>query len=122
MKSPLAIVAIAVLLLAGCSAPTEPLTSSPSPPAPAPPFVLVESTVSDSDSGPEPSIGVAPDGTLFTNLGSNVFRSRDNGTTWEDLGNPYPGVPNNDPDLAVDVDGTVWESRLYAAVCSAVSV
>lgn len=78
--------------------------------------------ISASESGPEPSLGVTPDGILFTVLSPNVFRSSDDGVTWEDLGDPASTFPNNDPDLAVDVDGTVWESRLYALACNEVSV
>ena len=107
------------LLLAGC-------TSSPgggdgaAPPDPAAPFALFESLVADDDAGSEPSLGVTPEGLLFTDLGSNVYRSRDQGRTWEFVADPNAPVPNFDPDLAVSVDGTVWESRLYIG-CAAVA-
>lgn len=117
---PAPLVALA-LLVAGCASSPGTTTSDPVL-NPDVPFVLVESKISNTTSGPEPSLGVTREGILFTNLGSNVFRSLDNGTTWDNLGNPYPNVPNNDPDLAVDVDATVWESRLVGTVCNAVSV
>ena len=84
------------------------------------PFTLVESLVAADDSGSEPSLGVTPDGILFTDLGSNVYRSDDQGRTWRFMADPNAPVPNLDPDLAVSVDGTVWESRLYVA-CAAVA-
>lgn len=117
----LALVCALALLVAGCTAP-QTTTTTAQDVVEEPAFLAVESRISNTTSGSEPSIGVTPDGILFTNLGSNVFRSMDNGTTWENMGNPFPGVPNNDPDLAVDVDGTVWESRLVGTACNAVSV
>ncbi|HWG91650.1 MAG TPA: sialidase family protein [Candidatus Thermoplasmatota archaeon] len=74
----------------------------------------------------EPSLGVTPSGVLFTNGGSAadpmiVYRSRDNGTTWENIGFAPELIPNLDPDLAVDVDGTVWANVLYVG-CNAVAV
>lgn len=99
--------------------------STSDPPAPAEvgpkPFAVFESMVTDADGGSEPSLGVTPDGILFTDLGSDVFRSDDQGQTWRLMGNPNPAIPNLDPDLAVDLDGNVWESRLYVA-CSEVAV
>ncbi|MEA3189714.1 MAG: hypothetical protein QOD77_296 [Thermoplasmata archaeon] len=118
----LAAALVALTALAGCGDTIDPPVLPPPPPPAAKPFVRVEAPVAKGDSGAEPSLGVAPDGTLYTNLFSNVYQSKDSGATWTNLGDPYPGIPNNDPDLAVDVDGTVWESRLYAAVCNAVSV
>ncbi len=78
--------------------------------------------ISEFEASGEPSLGVTPDGVIFTNLGSLVFRSTDGGSTWENVGDPAPLYPNNDPDLAVDLDGNIWESRLYALVCNEVSV
>ncbi len=78
--------------------------------------------VSESDGFGEPSLGVTPEGIIFTNLGSFIYRSNDGGHTWENVGDPAPLYPNNDPDLAVDLDGNIWESRLYALVCNEVSV
>ncbi|MGB1697567.1 MAG: sialidase family protein, partial [Thermoplasmatota archaeon] len=85
-------------------------------------FLAQLGRVSDAEGGGEPSLGVTPDGVWYTNIFSNVYRSTDDGATWENLGDPNPGIPNNDPDLAVDMDGVIWESRLYALVCNAVSV
>lgn len=118
----LAAALVALTALAGCSQTDKPVVPPLPPPPAAKPFVRVESLVAPNDSGAEPSLGVAPDGTLYTDLFSNVYQSKDNGTSWTNLGDPNPNIPNNDPDLAVDVDGTVWESRLYGAACNAVSV
>ncbi|MEA3136450.1 MAG: hypothetical protein QOC71_731 [Thermoplasmata archaeon] len=111
-----------VLFLAGCfQSDPAPAVRPEVPPAVMPPFVLVESVVAAGDGGSEPSLGVAPNGHLFTDLGSDVYRSVDEGRTWTLMGNPSAPVPNFDPDLAVDVDGNVWESRLYVG-CAAVAV
>jgi hypothetical protein len=112
----------AILLLAGClQSDGDPIAEAVPRPPEAVPFVLVESLVAPDDSGPEPSLGVTPGGHLFTALGSNVYRSVDEGRTWEFVADPSAPVPNFDPDLAVDIDGNVWESRLYIG-CSAVAV
>lgn len=112
----------AVLFAAGCLSPDDPPAVQPDAPAVAvPPFVLVESVVAASDGGSEPSLGVTPAGHLFTDLGSDVYRSIDEGRTWEFMANPSSPVPNFDPDLAVDADGNVWESRLWLG-CAAVAV
>lgn len=114
-----ATLAVVVLLLAGClSTPKDHSADGLAVPAP---FVLVEAPVAVGDSGAEPSLGVTPDGLLFTDLGSNVYRSDDQGRTWRLMADPSAPVPNFDPDLAVDRDGNVWESRLYIA-CAAVAV
>ena len=111
----------AVLLLAGCLQPDEAPAADPQAPlALPPPFVLVESVVAEDDGGSEPSLGVTPEGHLFTDLGSSVYRSVDQGRNWTFVADPNAPVPNFDPDLAVDVDGTVWESRLYIG-CAAVA-
>lgn len=112
-----------VPLLAGCLDGGTDDGPEPTPTVgPETPF-LERITVIDAGRGQgEPSLGVTPDGVLFTNIGSLIYRSRDGGATWEDLGDPAAPIPNNDPDLAVDVDGTVWESRLYALACNEVSV
>jgi hypothetical protein len=111
----------AVLFAAGClDSDPEPTGDPMVPPVAPPPFTLVESLIAADDSGSEPSLGVTPDGHLFTDLGSNVYRSVDQGRNWTFMADPSP-MPNLDPDLAVDGDGTVWESRLWLG-CAAVSV
>lgn len=114
-------IAVAVLLSSGCL--SAPGTDKPSdgPAAPVLPFAMVESVVAPDDSGAEPSLGVSPGGVLFTNLFSNVYRSTDLGRNWTLVGDPSAPILNADPDLAVDLDGNVWESRLYIA-CAAVAV
>ena len=115
------IAVLALLALAGCFGSDPPPAAPPeAQPAAAPPFVAVESVVADGDGGSEPSLGVTPEGHLFTDLGSNVYRSVDEGRTWQFVADPSAPVPNFDPDLAVSVDGTVWESRLYIG-CAAVA-
>lgn len=112
----------AALFAAGCFGSGPSPGADPAvPPGPLPPFVLIESLVAPDDNGPEPSLGVTPAGHLFTNLGSNVYRSIDDGRTWQFMANPSAPMPNFDPDLAVDADGNVWESRLYIG-CAAVAV
>jgi len=71
-------------------------------------------------------MGIAPDGTLYANglAGTGgrdpgaVYRSLDNGTTWERIGTPTAPMPNFDPDLAVARDGTVWFSSLWLGCSS----
>lgn len=76
------------------------------------PFVS-HNTLVDSDSRMgEPSLGVHPDGDLFTYTRAGVFRSSDDGQTWTALGNPMT-LPNFDPDLTVDPDGVVWYDTLW---------
>ncbi len=123
---PVTLAALAVLVvaaLAGCLAePKDADDGSPGLGAPLAPqlFAAVEALVAEDDAGSEPSLGVTPDGVLFTDLGSNVYRSDDQGRTWRPMGDPSAPVPNFDPDLAVSMDGTVWESRLYIG-CAAVA-
>lgn len=121
MRIPAAI-ALALLLTAGCLDDGKAPAATPDPVDPVlpQPFVLVESLIASDDAGSEPSLGVTPEGHLFTDLGSNVYRSVDDGRTWQFMADPSAPVPNFDPDLAVSVDGTVWESRLYIA-CAAVA-
>lgn len=113
------LVPLLLVSLAGCISDGE---TNETPESPAGPFLQTLGLVSESAGAGEPSLGVAPDGTWYTNIGSLVHQSKDNGTTWTNLGDPNPGIPNNDPDLAVDMDGVIWESRLYSLVCNAVSV
>ena len=110
-------VLVTALVAAGCL--SSPDADEPTPPA-VPGFTAVETLVAADDAGSEPSLGVTPDGVLFTDLGSNVYRSTDSGRTWQFVADPNAPVPNFDPDLAVSVDGTVWESRLWIG-CAAVA-
>lgn len=77
--------------------------------------------VTNHDLG-EPGIDVAPDGTLYVNapaglpLSSEVFRSDDQGATWQetpaDLRAAFPG--GGDSDVAVDQnDGTLYMTDLW---------
>lgn len=115
--------AVALILaaaLAGCAQPAPAPTTPPPIPTP-PPFVLRNSVLSSSSGFGEPSLGVTPAGVLFSDVGSDVYASTDDGANWTDTGNHQRPVPNEDPDLAVDADGNVWEARLYVA-CVAVAV
>lgn len=114
---------LAVLALAGCTgAPTQ--TAAVDGLIPDLPQLLsdVVSVIDPAGGHGEPSFGVAPDGTLFANgdagRGGGVYRSQDAGATWELVATPVEPIPNMDPDLAVDRDGTVWFSALYVA-CTA---
>ncbi|MHB8633938.1 MAG: hypothetical protein ACYDBQ_08250 [Thermoplasmatota archaeon] len=119
------------LLVAGCTAPAPMVTTSvPLPPVPHPPVTVIDATGGQG----EPSLGVAPDGTLFTDgLGQpfprgqggvqdvgSVYRSTTNGTNWTRL-DPGFQTPDLDPDLAVSADGTVWADNLYVG-CTSVAV
>lgn len=123
MRAP-PVAGILVLLLVGCvGEPTQPAALDELLPPQDLPAVF---SVIDPDGGHgEPSFGVAPDGTLFANgrggRGGAVYRSLDDGTTWEQIATPVEPMPNFDPDLAVDVDGTVWFSALWVG-CSSVAV
>ncbi|HUR61640.1 MAG TPA: sialidase family protein [Candidatus Thermoplasmatota archaeon] len=120
---PLVLLAALLLPLAGCfSAPGGTLSTSDVPTDPGRlPFASHHGLITDGDGSGEPSMGVSPGGVLFTDVGSDVHVSRDNGTTWKNTGDHQPGIPNLDPDLAVGIDGTVWESRDYVG-CVGVAV
>lgn len=90
------------------------------------PFVGTYAVVDPEVGGTaEPSLGVTPDGVLFTNgrggQGGFAYRSMDGGLTWENMGRPVAPMPNFDPDLAVDADGNVWFDALWIG-CTAVAV
>jgi hypothetical protein len=120
----LCVLALALPAFAGCVEQPAPAVVLESAPAPAAPFVRTFAVVDPAGGTGEPSFGVAPDGTLFANgaggRGGAVYRSTDNGTTWERVATPVEPMLNADPDLAVDVDGTVWFSALWIG-CSSVA-
>lgn len=122
-RAPCAILALLLLpALAGCFG--EPAqTAAVLPPVVAsPPFARTLSVIDPEGGHGEPSFGVAPDGTLFANgeggRGGGVYRSVDNGTTWERVATPVEPMFNFDPDLAVDAEGTVWFSALWIGCTS----
>jgi hypothetical protein len=91
------------------------------------PNVAAFNVAVDADGGQgEPSLGVAPNGDLFTNGGGSlqgmpVYRSVDGGRSWKQVGDPIQPFPNLDPDLAVGADGVVWADALSVA-CTTTSV
>src|ERR1051325_919516 len=115
-----------LILLGGCAAPSPSLAPTPAVVAKPAPWLL--NTIVDAKGGQgEPSLAVAPDGTLYTTgpgqsnavsapagltMGT-VYRSSDNGTTWTEV-NPNFRTPNLDADLVAAEDGTVWADNLYA--------
>lgn len=121
------------LLLAGCAAPSETALLPASVSGLLPANVVAEfNAVVDAKGGQgEPSLGVSPDGTLWTHGpsdgpvlgrgGGMVYKSTDGGRTWEAVGAPNDPFPDLDPDLAVDKDGTIWDDILYVG-CNSVAV
>lgn len=107
------------LFATGCAEPVE-TASAPLPDPLLAPFTDVVSVIDPDGGRGEPSFGVTPDGTLFaigrTDGGPRgapmVYRSTDGGASWENLGAPTAPAPDNDPDLVVDQDGTVWVDSL----------
>jgi hypothetical protein len=127
---PASLVAV-LLLLSGClaSAPaTLPIGGQDLSEAAGLPIVARFSSIIDPTSGRgEPSLGVAPDGTLYANgryllapssinTGA-IWASKDGGVSWKFLAAPTV-TPDNDPDLAVDKDGTIWFDTLTATYCN----
>lgn len=125
-----ALLLVALLLpLAGCV--QEPAqTAALDPPVDLlKPLARVVSVIDPAGGRGEPSLGVAPDGTLYANgpgrnaAGVNsgaVYASTDGGATWEKIATPTL-TPDFDPDLAVDVDGTIWFDTLWLGCSSAAS-
>ena len=89
----------------------------------------------DGEPGSEPSLAVSPDGTIFvcsprgSGRGTNVWRSTDNGATFERLGNavqPTLGpqrsttgdVGGGDCHMSADRGGTVYLADLWAGSVS----
>lgn len=69
-------------------------------------------------SGAEPTMGVDAKGTLYVVSANDVFRSKDNGTTWQMVSPPANFPKTLDPLLWVDQDtGRVFLDHLYLA-CS----
>src|SRR5689334_21107050 len=105
---------VLLLFAAGCLSPAAPGTGSSSTDPTARPFSAVNSLLSQSEGFGEPSLGVTPAGILLSDVGSNVYISMDGGSDCTNtgdhqmLGPSGQSVPNLDPDLAVDQDGTVW--------------
>lgn len=132
MRVPAVALLVSGILLAGCLDEANPASVLDPLPDLLPKSVARVVTVVDPEGGMgEPSLGVTPDGVLFTtgvdhdaatNYDSGaVFRSRDGGATWEKVGAPTSPFPNFDPDLAVDQDGAVWYDILWLG-CNAVAV
>lgn len=138
-----AAVVLLAAFLAGCAAPAADTALVPGgllDPVTVPVLATVNTIIDPEGGQGEPSLGVAPDGTLFTHGpssrglpldgvpfsgtvnrgGGTVYRSTDGGATWEALASPNL-PPDLDPDLAVDVDGTVWDDILYVG-CNSVAV
>lgn len=120
------------LALAGCFDRSGPSAVVDPLPDLVPKSIARVVTVVDARGGMgEPSLGVTPDGVLFTNGvdhdaatgfdSGTVLRSKDGGATWEPLGAPANPWPNFDPDLVVDADGTVWYDILWLG-CNTVAV
>lgn len=114
------------LLLAGCTTTPPSSVIAPAATLPTAAFAKVVSVIDPSGGQGEPSLGVAPDGTLYANglAGTGgrdpgaVYQSLDNGSTWKRIGTPTAPMPNFDPDLAVSHDGTVWFSSLWLGCSS----
>lgn len=92
------------------------------------PLARVVSVIAPEGGQGEPSLGIAPDGTLYTNgpaaqngvRTGGVWKSEDGGATWSRIATPTL-TPDFDPDLAVDVDGTIWFDTLWLGCSSAAS-
>ena len=124
MLRPLLALALLLPLLAGCVEPSAPAAVVEDLAPASGSFAGVYAVVDPERGHGEPSFGVAPDGTLFANgrggRGGGVYRSVDDGATWDLVATPVEPMPNFDPDLAVDADGTVWFSALWIG-CSSVA-
>lgn len=90
-----------------------------------PPQFLPPVAVSREWPGAEPVVAVAQDGTIYSegvgrhpNLATNVnkvFRSRDGGTTWQDITPPGPGQErSNDGFVAVGNGETVYAANVFS--------
>jgi len=115
---------LAALLLAGCVTDGSVRPAATLPPVPdVLPLAQVVQVIDPNGGEGEPSLGVTPDGVLFTNgAGSSgaLYVSRTNGSTWEKLASPTAPFPNADPDLAVSSDGVLWYDNLWVG-CTTVA-
>lgn len=120
MRTLVALLLVGSAVLAGCAAPPVDTAAVDVPDVLPEPLASVVTVIDPEGGRGEPSFGVMPDGTLFA-IGRTdgaprgspmVYRSVDNGTTWENLGAPTAPMPDNDPDITVDKDGTVWADSL----------
>lgn len=127
-RLPLLLVAL-LLPLAGCVQEPAQTAAVDLPLDLAAPLARVVTVIDPEGGRGEPSLGVAPDGTLYANgpgrnaAGLNsgsVYRSADGGASWEKIATPTL-TPDFDPDLAVDVDGTIWFDTLWLGCSSAAS-
>jgi hypothetical protein len=91
----------------------------------------VQVSADDTQSAAEPSIRVALDGTIYivapTGLGNTardgteseggdvIWRSEDDGKTWQFLGSLDENLGGGDADIAPDAEGTLWGSGLTLA-------
>ncbi|MBW3582352.1 MAG: glycoside hydrolase [Euryarchaeota archaeon] len=120
MRAALFALSLLGLVLSGCVADE----TDPEPQAPEPeletPFVDIRGLIDAERGMGEPSVGVTPEGLLFTSTNRGVYKSADLGRNWTFVGNPMTTF-NADPDLVVDADGTVWYDTLYLA-CNEVAV
>ena len=122
------VILLAILLLAGCTSKPSKEAASPDAGAAEPtrrepahdiaftPKTLLGST----ELGAEPSIAVAPDGTVYVTTPLAMWRGDDNGTKWTDLGGqgcfnglPLPFCPGAEtsqapPGLTGGGDADVW--------------
>lgn len=132
-RSLVVLVPLLVAWLSGCASnqgrPVEPPIGGESEaPFLTLPTFTPEIYVPESGGFAEPSIEVAPDGTIYVSApgdrtvtgadtpvrGDRVWRSDDGGKTFARLPSPDPGTGGGDSDLAVAPDGTVFHSGLAA--------
>ncbi|HLE96955.1 MAG TPA: hypothetical protein VI997_06240, partial [Candidatus Thermoplasmatota archaeon] len=142
MLRPLLAASVVAATLAGClsPAPEQVVAASTLLPDVLPKRVASANGIVDPDGGQgEPSLGITADGVLWTHGrstrglpavpvfggllnrgGGTVYRSADEGITWEKVATPHL-FPDLDPDLAVDKDGVIWDDILYVG-CNSVAV
>jgi len=108
---------VALLVVSGCSSPAATDTRTlPPEPGPLPVFANFTTPASAPDGfGSEPSLLVGSDGALYfttvlgsaTARGDGLFRSSDNGTTWQYLGKADYPFGGGDSDIDQLADGTL---------------